>query len=362
DPFRQCVFCDNGSIGIGSRCLVGPTEVFLITMEEHYSKKQAIKLADDIELIVDQLFDQPCCVPQHQQSRCHGECTVETSRLHIRSYRSGDGSRQYDYCNHWCRSVNFVPCDGILSQKQENPITLVDDQTKYALALAEKIEISHDTRKFRFRLPSENHVLGLPTGQHVYLSAKVYFRGVNPKFPDGGKMSQHLEQMKIGGSIEFRGPSGLIVYKGNGKFAIRADKKAPPKERVFKSISMIAGGTGITPMLQIISAILKSDDDNTHISLLFANQSEEDILCRKELDELALKHSDRFKVWYTVDRPPTNWNFSSGFINDQMIKEHLWAPSDDSAVFLCGPPPMINFACIPNLDKLAYDPNNRFQF
>ncbi|EPB66326.1 oxidoreductase, FAD-binding protein [Ancylostoma ceylanicum] len=229
----------------------------------------------------------------------------------------------------------------LISSLATNPITLVDDQTKYALALAEKIEISHDTRKFRFRLPSENHVLGLPTGQHVYLSAKidgklvvrpytpvssdddlgyVYFRGVNPKFPDGGKMSQHLEQMKIGGSIEFRGPSGLIVYKGNGKFAIRADKKAPPKERVFKSISMIAGGTGITPMLQIISAILKSDDDNTHISLLFANQSEEDILCRKELDELALKHSDRFKVWYTVDRPPTNWNFSSGFINDQMIK------------------------------------------
>ncbi|RCN42444.1 oxidoreductase NAD-binding domain protein [Ancylostoma caninum] len=190
----------------------------------------------------------------------------------------------------------------------------------------------------------------------------VYFRGVNPKFPDGGKMSQHLEQMKIGETIEFRGPSGLIVYKGNGKFAIRADKKATPKERVFKSISMIAGGTGITPMLQIISAILKSDSDNTHISLLFANQSEDDILCRSELDELAVKHSDRFKVWYTVDRPPTNWNFSSGFINDQMIKEHLWAPSDDSAVFLCGPPPMINFACIPNLDKLAYDPNNRFQF
>ncbi|KIH65253.1 oxidoreductase NAD-binding domain protein [Ancylostoma duodenale] len=238
----------------------------------------------------------------------------------------------------------------------KNPITLVDDQTKYALALAEKIEISHDTRKFRFRLPSEKHVLGLPIGQHVY------FRGVNPKFPDGGKMSQHLEQMKIGETIEFRGPSGLIVYKGNGKFAIRADKKATPKERVFKSISMIAGGTGITPMLQIISAILKTDDDNTHISLLFANQSEDDILCRNELDELAVKHSDRFKVWYTVDRPPTNWNFSSGFINDQMIKEHLWAPSDDSAVFLCGPPPMINFACIPNLDKLAYDPNNRFQF
>ncbi|KAJ1366743.1 NADH-cytochrome b5 reductase 3 [Parelaphostrongylus tenuis] len=175
-------------------------------------------------------------------------------------------------------------------------------------------------------------------------------------------MSQYLEQMKIGDTIDFRGPSGLIVYKGNGKFDIQPDKKSPPKERFFKEVSMIAGGTGITPMLQIITAILKNPSDRTHISLLFANQSEEDILCRKELDELATRHSDRFSVWYTVDRPPEIWKYSSGFINDQMIKEHLAPPSEESAVLMCGPPPMINFACTPNLDKLAYDPKNRFQF
>lgn len=272
---------------------------------------------------------------------------------------------------------------------QRNPVTLVDEETKYALPLVEKIEVSHDTRRFRFKLPSEDHVLGLPVGQHVYLSAKidgklvvrpytpissdddlgyvdlmikVYFRGVNPKFPDGGKMSQHLEQMKIGDTIDFRGPSGLTVYKGHGRFAVRPDKKSPPKERVFKRISMIAGGTGITPMLQVISAILKHPDDRTQISLLFANQSEEDILCRKELDDLASKHGDRFKVWYTVDRPPAGWKYSTGFISDAMIKEHLYPPSEDSAVLMCGPPPMINFACTPNLDKLSYDPKNRILF
>lgn len=29
---------------------------------------------------------------------------------------------------------------------------------------------------------------------------------------------------------------------------------------------------------------------------------------------------------------------------------------------MCGPPPMINFACTPNLDKLSYDPKNRILF
>lgn len=271
----------------------------------------------------------------------------------------------------------------------KKPVTLVNDETKYPLQLAEKIVVSQDTRKFRFRLPSENHILGLPIGQHVYLSAKidgklvvrpytpvssdddkgfvdlmikVYFRGVHPKFPEGGKMSQYLEQMKIGETIDFRGPSGLIVYKGNGRFSIRRDKKSSPSERDFNKLSMIAGGTGITPMLQIIYAILKNPEDKTRISLLFANQSEEDILCREELDHLAAKHSDRFKVWYTVDRPPPVWKFSSGFVNDVMLKEQLFSPSSDSAVLMCGPPPMINFACNPNLDKLGYDTNNRFQF
>ena len=61
--------------------------------------------------------------------------------------------------------------------------------------------------------------------------------------------------------------------------------------------------TGITPMLQIIKAILKDPSDTTRVSLLFANQSENDILVREELEEMAEKH-DQFSLWYTLDRPP----------------------------------------------------------
>ena len=58
----------------------------------------------------------------------------------------------------------------------------------------------------------------------------------------------------------------------------------------------------------------------------------------------------------------SDWQYSSGFINDEMIKEHMPPPGDDTLVFMCGPPPMINFACIPNLDKLGYDPQGRFSY
>ncbi len=54
-------------------------------------------------------------------------------------------------------------------------------------------------------------------------------------------MSQYLENMNIGDSIDVRGPSGLLVYNGRGELAIRADKKTEPVVKKFKKVSMIAG-------------------------------------------------------------------------------------------------------------------------
>ena len=125
---------------------------------------------------------------------------------------------------------------------------------------------------------------------------------------------------------------------------------------------MIAGGTGITPMLQLIRAIIKNEKDQTKVSLLYANQSEKDILLRNELDQIALEHPDQVNVWYTVDTCSDDWKYSKGFVNADMISEHLFPPSNDTLVLMCGPPPMINNACIPNLDRLEYDKDLRFAY
>ncbi|XP_077804837.1 NADH-cytochrome b5 reductase 3 isoform X3 [Macaca mulatta] len=228
-----------------------------------------------------------------------------------------------------------------------------------------------------------------PAGQHIYLSAridgnlvirpytpvssdddkgfvdlviKVYFKDTHPKFPAGGKMSQYLESMQIGDTIEFRGPNGLLVYQGKGKFAIRPDKKSNPVIKTVKSVGMIAGGTGITPMLQVIRAIMKDPDDHTVCHLLFANQTEKDILLRPELEELRNEHSARFKLWYTLDRAPEAWDYSQGFVNEEMIRDHLPPPEEEPLVLMCGPPPMIQYACLPNLDHVGHPKERCFAF
>lgn len=277
----------------------------------------------------------------------------------------------------------------IFGGKKKSPVTLKDASVKYPLRLVDKENISHDTRRFRFALPSMQHILGLPVGQHIYLTAKVdgdlvirpytpvssdddkgyidlvvkvYFKNVHPKFPEGGKMSQHLESLSIGDYIDVRGPNGLLTYEGKGVFHIRPDKKSPPSKVVANKIGMIAGGTGITPMLQIIRQVFKDPADRSQVYLLFANQTEKDILLRPELEDLASEHSQRFHLWFTLDRPTEGWKYSQGFVNDEMIRTHLPPPGDDTIILMCGPPPMITFACNPNLDKLQYPAKSRFTF
>jgi cytochrome-b5 reductase len=166
--------------------------------------------------------------------------------------------------------------------------------------LIKKEILSHDTRKFTFGLPN-GKVLGLPTGQHISLRfkgadgkpvqrsytpvsdkdtvgevslvIKVYNAGVHPKFPDGGKMSQHLDSLKIGDMIEMKGPKGHMEYKMGGKFTVKPLGK-PMEARQTNQIIMIAGGTGITPMLQILHFIFANPcDPAIKVNLLYANQS-----------------------------------------------------------------------------------------
>lgn len=172
-------------------------------------------------------------------------------------------------------------------------------------------------------------------------------------------MSQHLANLKIGDSMLMRGPKGHLDYTGKGKFTI-ARKRNHIVPHHKKKIGMVAGGTGITPMLQLIRAILKDPQDSTELWLIFANQTEEDILLRKELEAIP---TDRFRLHYTVDRPPAgDWKHSVGFINAEMCRKHLPSPSEDTMLLVCGPPPMIKFACEPAFTELGFDESQWFAF
>ena len=181
----------------------------------------------------------------------------------------------------------------------------------------------------------------------------VYFP--NEQYPYGGAMSQHVNSLSIGDKLKFIGPRGNISYRGNGELRLRESKDRGEFNQIVKtkSIVMIAGGTGIAPMYQIIQHVCKDDTDQTKLWLLFANRTENDILCRNGLE--AFSNDSRFTLHYTLSRPNDDWKGRRGYITAAMISDCFPSPNEVTVVLLCGPPGMIKQACLPNLGKYNSD-------
>ena len=97
---------------------------------------------------------------------------------------------------------------------------------------------------------------------------------------NGDGVSSYITSLKPGDSIEVKG--------------CFTKKKIVANQ--YKEIGLIAGGRGLTPMLQVAQELLNTVEDETKLSLLFANVSPEDIYLQDELDELARLFPERFSV------------------------------------------------------------------
>ncbi|KAM7267652.1 hypothetical protein ACFE04_009818 [Oxalis oulophora] len=69
-----------------------------------------------------------------------------------------------------------------------------------------------------------------------------------------------------------------------------------------RAYGMIAGGSRITPMFQLIRAILENHKDTTKLHLIYGNTTEEDILLKDELDGYASNFPNRFKIYYVLSQ------------------------------------------------------------
>lgn len=286
----------------------------------------------------------------------------------------------------------------LLAQLPKKPFL---DKTRKKVTIMDVHELSGDTKRFRLSLGSKDVPLGLPVGKHVRLFApnpescvakgtwngrpdedkgaaeiqrpytptpatsscgyvelavKIYRPGKflmpdgqEVEWEDGGKMSRYLDNKKVGDCIEIMGPIGIHEYLGGGKF------KMPGKTIEANHFGLLAGGAGITPMLQLVHAALRDPDDTCTFSLIYANKTENDILVRDMLELEARSSGGRFRLHFTLDFPPDNWGHYKGFISDKMIEECLPAPDLNPIILMCGPPAMIKFACKPNLEMLGYD-------
>jgi cytochrome-b5 reductase len=146
------------------------------------------------------------------------------------------------------------------------------------------------------------------------------------KYPNG-KGSGKMHSMQPGDSLLFK-PLHEFDYKPNQ----------------FSSITAIAGGSGITPIYQLTRTILENPEDDTKIALVYANNSEQDILLRSEFDELAQKFPDRFSRTYVVSKTTSGneGQYQTGYVTKSILSQAMPHKLQERSVkvLVSGPPAM----------------------
>ncbi|KAJ5331467.1 Eukaryotic molybdopterin oxidoreductase [Penicillium atrosanguineum] len=231
-----------------------------------------------------------------------------------------------------------------------------------AWSKAKLIEVkneSWDTRIFVFDLEHGKQTLGLPIGQHLMIKVpdpvtkEAIIRSYTPisetslvgkmellvkiYFPSGtipgGKMTMALNKLPLGAEIDCKGPTGRFEYLGNGRVLIGG------KERKVRSFKMICGGTGITPIFQVLRAVMQDPQDPTTCVVLDGNRLEEDILCQAELNTYAAADSRKCTLVHTLTKGSEDWKGRRGRISEELLLEYA-PPGEESMAILCGPEAM----------------------
>ena len=261
-----------------------------------------------------------------------------------------------------------------------------DDWTEVALKKVD--HISDDTKVFTFATPDTSKPLNLPTCACLLArggkdsDGNPFVRPYTPVstndvagefelmvkiYPDGN-LSQHMNSMKVGDTLEFK----HIVFNVKKQYPFGV-----------KNVSMLVGGTGITPMIQALHAILGNKDDTTKVSMLYGSQKADQILAEEVLSDWQKEYPDRLSVTHVLSNEPkkkwftnwrgalkfgkkvaakipgvplkapagSSWKGERGFINKDLIKKHFPAPDTETNIFVCGPPPMYNALCGPREEE-----------
>lgn len=211
-----------------------------------------------------------------------------------------------------------------------------------ALELEEQTLISKNSAIYRFTMKTSFESLNFPAGSHLAVKVPIdgenvirYYTPITSNVETGhfdiivksyadGVVSKYFASLKPGQLVEFQGPVGKLNYAPNSS----------------KEIGIVAGGSGITPVLQVLNEVITVPEDLTKVHVIYANETENDILLKEELDDMSSKYPN-FMIHYVLKKPSDRWNGDVGYVTKDLMNKYLPGPSDDTRLFICGPEPMV---------------------
>lgn len=292
-------------------------------------------------------------------------------------------------------SVPAPPSTEIAAMPPAVEAPFLDPKQWKKMTLESKQLLTPNIRLLRFTFGT-SETFGLPVGKHVYLKLfqeqlhkdmpiKSVMRAYTPSrwgpgyvefvikvyFPEngrpGGAFTPLLDKVRIGETVDTKGPLGEYEYLGDGYYSLTHQPK-----RYARHVCMIAGGTGITPMWQVLEA-LQRDRDTPFVSLIYCARSITDLVLVDEINNVKRCNPNRLNVHYVLSQPPPSedWKGGRGRLKATDIAGRLFPFADshtqtsDKLVLLCASDEMVKACCRPIISELMgneFASNNIFVF
>lgn len=235
--------------------------------------------------------------------------------------------------------------------------------TFYLLKVAELDRITDDAVAITFDVPSHlKEKFTFVPGQHVAVRAPIAGDNVRRNYsicapvstgrlrigvkrlPDGVFSGFALERLRVGDTMEVLTPTGSFVAELD-----------PQQSQHYGAI---AAGSGITPVLSILSSALEVEP-GSQATLIFVNKTTSSIMFLEELADLKNTYMDRLQIFHVLDGEQQGADILSGRLDAGRLTTILegFDSRDVDEWYLCGPLPMTDMAREVLLSRGSADPN-----
>ena len=174
---------------------------------------------------------------------------------------------------------------------------------------------------------------------------------IGVKRVEKGILSTYLnDELCAGDELTVAGPFGDFVFD---PYIVE------PAAKPIKLLTLIAGGSGITPIISIAHTALGTCSKtctDTKVHLIYANRSIGDVMFLRQVNTLLEKYPDRFSVTYIFENAHADWGGETGYLNGGKLV-NMFATDDDavdSLYYICGPEVMKNIV-VTTLQELGVE-------
>lgn len=270
---------------------------------------------------------------------CKGVCTSGTYEL---AEYTDEALTQEEFNKREVLTCQMhVKSDCVIEFPYESRVALKSKPDSRTARVAGVEMISSTVAKLVIEPDADAPPISFIPGQYVHLSVPGTSEHRSYSFANAafetGKYTFYIKVLEQGAMSDYLSqraqPGDVMTVTGPfGRFYLRP---------VDRPIVMVAGGTGLAPMLSMLDTLVANDETDYPVRLLYGANAADELFSFDQLEGYARQGLDITTELCVVD-PADGWEGASGHVTE-LLRDDIMN-GGDCEVYLCGPPPMIDAA------------------